>query len=200
MPVLAGLVVCIDFHPHGFCFYIWKNLDISQPHWTSRTQFDSSGNAVPISLSMIGHAVRIGAHINDHAVIDSQGQAVNPWCKLAQVEYMGCGEAQAATNFLVVDPQPCFPMRSFQEKLHLLPAPVSRDLNLALVPGSSFIIALRLQPEWRFEIPLQAVRLIARFLKPGLVDNIPRPIRIYPDRLPITLGCKASREPNGLLQ
>ena len=90
------------------------NLDLVDPDRRGGLQFDSTDNAVPISLGMIGDAMGVDSHVDHQAVIDPDYEEVLA-CRPtgSKIIHMGSGKATVGADELTIDPNSGLPMRTF---------------------------------------------------------------------------------------
>ena len=99
----------------------------------------------------------------------------------AEVVFMRRGEAVICAYFPAIHPQarlPVWPLQSQQEPLAF---PVSRNLNVALIPSHAGVALFRLQPEGHLDIARLAILGVFRRCEPGLVHDVAGPFSLDGD-------------------
>ena len=143
---------------------------------------------------MIGHAVGVATHVDEHAVIDGDGQAVSSGAQRAQLVAMRRGEAELRTEPDAVEPQRCSPVSPLEFKSELLARELCWHVNLALEPSSTHIRAIGLKPERHLDIARCAVRGVARVCEELMIGNQADPRGLEADLIAEALGLQGTRE------
>ena len=142
-----------------------------------------SGDTVPVTLSLVGHTVRVLSHTDVlYAIIDTHGNRVPSTRheERCHVILMGCGERPLEAHLPTVDIDDGLDMRPFQEKRHVHILPVARHIDTPFVPGLAHIVLLWCQEERKLHVTLppilfhpgiEVVRRIIGRARPAGVDR-----------------------------
>ena len=121
------------------------DLHVLDPEGTPADQFDAPGNTVPVALGMIGHGVGVGADVDQHAVIDADGNGMETGrIAAAQVILVWNGEADVRAMLAAVDPDARLPMGELHEEREALTLPDLGNFNHERVPGRTLVVAVGL--------------------------------------------------------
>ena len=122
--------------------YIWIYLNIIEICFRSRLQTDASYNAVPVSLGLVGYAVRIRSDIDFFdTIIHPDGDSTFSGTDImGYIILMGNTKTILHSCLLSVHPYGCFYMGTFQEQQNTFTFPVGRYIHLFLIPSSSYIM------------------------------------------------------------
>jgi hypothetical protein len=124
---------------------IGEYLDIIDPDGSAGLEFDAPHDAVPIRLRVIRHTVGVLTHIDQHAIVDANGEAMFAGGQtISQIEDVRHAQAFALADLPAIHPDGREPMATLQVQRDPLAAPVRGDRHGALVPGRSHIVVLGL--------------------------------------------------------
>ena len=117
-------------------------------------QTDASYNAVPVSLGLVGYAVRIRSDIDFFdTIIHPDGDSTFSGTDITgYIILMGNAKTILHSCLLSVHPYGCFYMGTFQKQQNTFTFPVGRYIHLFLIPSSSYIMFVGSQKEWKFNI------------------------------------------------
>jgi hypothetical protein len=148
---------------------------------------------------MVRDAVRVDPNIHDQAVINPDRQpapARDDGC--SQVVFVGCREAVARAKLPVVEAGPGFDMGAFQGQHQASSLPCGGNVELALVPRSTSVIALGLQPERHFQVAWPAIRLILGRGEPRPIHDLAGPWGVHRDGVALSLRLHRAGESDGI--
>ena len=150
----------VDENVHHPLFLV--SHDALAPDEGRSLKFHPAHNAVPVSLRLVGHRVRILAHTDIlDAIIDPDGNLVllAGFDVGGDIVAMGSGERNLVTHLLSVDENGGFDVGSLQIECQLTALPHWRHTDLAPIPSCSHIVALGGEEEGKLHVLLPAILL-----------------------------------------
>jgi hypothetical protein len=126
---------------------VGKHLKLGDPDGRRRGQGEPAGDPVPVSLGVVGHAVRVDADVHDQTVIAPDRQQMFAMGDVrAELVLVGRRQAVARAKRAAVEPGAGLDMGAFQGEDQAAALPIGRIFHLALIPGSADVVPLGLQP------------------------------------------------------
>ena len=179
----------LQTYPHGgrTVVYVRINLYVFGIQKRRAPQFHTSHHTIPVSLCLVGHAMRVRSHTNAvDTIADAQRQSVFPAFDIVRhVITMRHAQAVVAPDFLSVDPQFRLDMRTLKIQYDATVLPISRNFHRPSVPGRPHIVAVWRQEKRQLEVLFPTVFLHVRVIKIGTVVERPCPLRFH--RRPVAL-------------
>ena len=127
-----------------------------------RLQLNTSDDAVPVALRLVGNAVRVLSHADVlDAVVDADGNFVGVAKQqvVGNVIAMGRRQRHASAHLMTVDVDLCLNMRTLQIERYRQTAPITGHIDLATIPRRAHIVAFRGEEEGELHLSLHAVFL-----------------------------------------
>ena len=151
---------------------------------------------------MIGEAVSIAADIDlPDAVVNTDRDRVTPReHEIRDIVLVGDGEAVPHAGRRAVNPDPGFPVSTFQRQDDPAAGPPGRDIDIPLVPRCALVHGGGSQPEGELDVARFSVPSVPLFGEPGPVNDPPDPFRVNGDRFPSSVLSHRPGEMNGVLK
>ena len=97
---------------------------------------------------------------HDHAIVDAYGEDMTARCHRAEIKNVWRYKTSVRTNLFIVEPDSCFPVRTFERQDNAAARPALLNKYLALIPRNAEVMAWRLGQERNFDVPLGVVFVI----------------------------------------
>ena len=169
----------------------------------SRTQFDTSGNAVPVALRLVGDAVGILPHSDVfHAVVHAHlYPVIMPETeRIGDVVLMGHTETHVAPHLTPVDQDDGLDMRTFEEERHPPALPILGDEDRAAVDGLADKMAVGCEKEGELHLSGTPVGLHEGVeIETGVVERA-RPLSVHGKLVADAVGEQRARQRHGALR
>ena len=159
--------IMVTIQQHGDMYLIvhrlWTDLHLFDAHpLRLGPQFHPSGDAVPVALRLVGHAMRVlsHTHILDTVIhTDSDGVTLTRHQLFGHIKLMGRRERHLVAYVLAVDKDKGLDMRTLQEECDALALPVLWDIDTLLIPRLAHIVFLGGQEERELHVFLPPILL-----------------------------------------
>ena len=168
-----------------------------------RTEFDTSGNAIPVALRLVGDAVGILPHSDVfHAVIHPHlYPVVMPETeRLGDVVLMGHAETPVATDFTAVNQYGGLDVRTFEEEGDPPALPIPGDEDRAAVHSLADEMAVGREEEGELHLSGTPVGLHEGVeIEAGVVERA-RPLSVHGKLVADAVGEQRARQRHGALR
>ena len=156
-----------------------------------RPQFHAACDAIPVTLRLVGHRVRVLSHADVlNAVVDADGDVVLlAGTKIAaDIIAVGRGERCLVADLMAVHVDSSLNVWTLQEERHAGAFPVFRHIYLLMIPGCAYIVLPGSEKERELHVALAAIGLHEGVVVIGGVVERPRPRRLQRNGQPLVVG------------